>query len=130
MRGFETRVLSGAYLAHGAVARAVAKGELPRAHALSCTDCGAQASEYDHRDYSQPLVVEPVCRLHNRRRGRAKPHHDPVAIARRYVRSSAFAYKLKYWYWWPQCFGNPWLLFPEELRAVAVAAYMSSDSEG
>lgn len=60
--------------AHGLVGRAIARGELPRlseAH-VPCVDCGARAEVYDHRDYSKPLEVEPVCRKHNRRRGPAR----------------------------------------------------------
>lgn len=30
---------------------------------------GAQALFYDHRDYSKPLQVEPVCGRHNKLRG-------------------------------------------------------------
>ena len=29
------------------------------------------ATEWDHRDWREPLKVEPVCRMHNARRGRA-----------------------------------------------------------
>lgn len=38
---------------------------------IPCTDCGVPASQYDHRDYSRPLDVEPVCRSCNLRRGTA-----------------------------------------------------------
>lgn len=36
-----------------------------------CVDCGAPAECHDHRDYSKPLHVEPVCRSCNVRRGPA-----------------------------------------------------------
>jgi hypothetical protein len=36
-----------------------------------CTDCGATATDYDHRDYNKPLDVDPVCRSCNFRRGPA-----------------------------------------------------------
>lgn len=38
-----------------------------------CIDCGAQATCYDHRDYSKPWAVEPVCDRCNTLRGPAKP---------------------------------------------------------
>lgn len=48
---------------------AVKKGLLPNVKTLSCVDCGAQATEWEHRDYSKPLEVEPTCRRCNRLRG-------------------------------------------------------------
>ncbi len=39
---------------------------------VACVDCGAAADRYDHRDYSKPLDVVPVCRGCNKRRGAAK----------------------------------------------------------
>lgn len=35
----------------------------------ACVDCGAVAEVYDHRDYSKPLDVQPVCRSCNLKRG-------------------------------------------------------------
>lgn len=52
-----------------AVAKAVRLGALPRASTLLCVDCGQQARDYDHRDYSKPLEVQPVCRSCNKLRG-------------------------------------------------------------
>lgn len=60
--------------AHAAVAKAVRLGEMPRARELSCVDCAKPAVDYDHRDYSKPLEVEPVCRRCHMARGRAKGH--------------------------------------------------------
>ena len=55
-----------------AVQKAKAAGVLPQLDgSVACRDCGAQAHHYDHRDYTRPLEVEPVCRKCNRRRGRA-----------------------------------------------------------
>ena len=54
-----------------AVFRAVRLGHLRRAVGLPCVDCAAPAVEYDHRDYSRPLDVVPVCRGCNLRRGPA-----------------------------------------------------------
>lgn len=39
---------------------------------IRCVDCGAVANEYDHRDYSRPLEVDPVCGRCNKLRGPAK----------------------------------------------------------
>lgn len=70
--------LKPAYLAHMAVAKARREGRLanPRDHA--CTDCGVPAIEYDHRDYSKPLAVDPVCRRCNILRGPAKQVSEPA----------------------------------------------------
>lgn len=58
---------------HRLVARAISRGELVHPTTLKCKDCGIQAWQYDHRDYHQPLVVEPVCAGCNIRRGPAAP---------------------------------------------------------
>lgn len=58
-------------LAHFAVARAIRIGELKRPAEFACVDCGKPAEHYDHRDYSKPLEVQPVCRRCNFRRGPA-----------------------------------------------------------
>lgn len=47
------------------------KGLLVKPATLKCADCGEQAEMYDHRDYSKPLEVEPVCRRCNMERGPA-----------------------------------------------------------
>lgn len=36
---------------------------------IPCVDCGRPAKVYDHRDYSRPLDVEPVCKGCNKKRG-------------------------------------------------------------
>lgn len=60
--------------AHSAVQAAIKRGLLPdlKSGEYACTDCGASAYEYDHRDYGRPLDVQPVCRSCNKRRGTAK----------------------------------------------------------
>lgn len=58
--------------AHLAVARARRAGLLDAPRGKPCADCGGAAIEYDHRDYSEPLEVEPVCRRCNLLRGPAK----------------------------------------------------------
>lgn len=55
--------------ARAAVAQAIKRGALVHPSILDCTDCGKQARDYDHRDYSKPLAVEPVCRSCNKLRG-------------------------------------------------------------
>ena len=54
---------------HNLVSRLIKLGALdsPRLH--RCADCGGPAVNYDHRDYSQPINVEPVCHGCNVRRG-------------------------------------------------------------
>lgn len=64
--------VTGATAAHAEVARAVARGLLPRPNTMVCADCGDPAEVYDHRDYAKPLEVEAVCQLCNQRRGPAK----------------------------------------------------------
>lgn len=64
---------NGGMAAHRAINKEVQAGRMPRAKDCICVDCGAQACDYDHRDYSKPLEVEPVCRKCNRRRGPALP---------------------------------------------------------
>lgn len=40
-----------------AVHRAIARGELPKLDgSIACDDCGGRARDYDHRDYSKPLL--------------------------------------------------------------------------
>lgn len=58
---------------HATVSSAVRRGILPdlRADSIACVDCGSRATVYEHRDYSRPLDVEPVCVSCNRRRGTA-----------------------------------------------------------
>ncbi len=57
--------------AMGRVASAVKAGKLPPVRTLTCVDCGAPAVGYDHRDYSKPLDVQPVCKRCNWKRGPA-----------------------------------------------------------
>lgn len=59
--------------ANNAIRRAVRSGEMRPAREHACVDCGEQAFCYDHRDYSRPLDVEPVCHACNIRRGPALP---------------------------------------------------------
>lgn len=56
------------------VRRAIRDGLLPSLtdNEIACVDCGNRATLYEHRDYSEPLVVDPVCRRCNIKRGPAK----------------------------------------------------------
>ncbi len=36
-----------------------------------CVDCGKKASHWEHRNYSRPLQIEPVCESCNFKRGRS-----------------------------------------------------------
>lgn len=54
------------------IANATRKREMPKAKELACVDCGKPAYDYDHREYSKPLNVVPVCRACNLRRGPAR----------------------------------------------------------
>lgn len=68
--------LTGGKPAIRRVTTAVAQGVLLdlKEWIIACTDCQAsRATEYDHRDYNYPLLVEPVCRSCNRLRGKAIP---------------------------------------------------------
>lgn len=60
------------------VKAAISDGILLPATAHCCDDCGKPATEYDHRDYNQTLVVSPVCRSCNLKRGPAVPVHGSL----------------------------------------------------
>jgi len=49
----------------------VASLGLPPASQFVCVDCGKPAKAYDHRFYSMPAEVEPVCHACNHKRGPA-----------------------------------------------------------
>lgn len=51
---------------------AIKNGELKPASKFRCADCGVKAQAYDHRDYSKPLDVVPVCTRCNLMRGSGK----------------------------------------------------------
>jgi hypothetical protein len=54
------------------VQKAIKLGTLPSPRGFACEDCGGPATQYDHRDYSKPLDVVPVCCGCNNRRPPAK----------------------------------------------------------
>lgn len=49
----------------------ISRGKVPPPGKHLCVDCGAVAEHYDHRDYSKPKDIEPVCRSCNFDRGPA-----------------------------------------------------------
>ena len=63
------------HIAHGMVANEKRKGNLQPVSDFSCVDCGRDAENYDHRDYSKPLDVVPVCVSCNHHRGSALPEY-------------------------------------------------------
>jgi len=61
-----------------AVGAAIRLGKLPKLDgSIMCADCGVPACQYDHRDYSKPLEVDPVCQSCNRKRGPANDWPPP-----------------------------------------------------
>lgn len=56
-------------IAGSLVTAAVNRGKIKRAYGQACVDCGAPATCLEHRDYTKPLEVEPVCRSCNSKRG-------------------------------------------------------------
>jgi len=50
----------------------VRAGRLPDPKTLACSDCGGRSVQYDHADYTMPLVVQPVCRDCHWRRERER----------------------------------------------------------
>ena len=65
--------------------RAQRDGQIGWVRGLVCADCSAPATEWDHRYYAQPLLVESVCRRCNKLRGNALDAWDMV---RAKIRSS------------------------------------------
>lgn len=61
-------------IAFDCVKAAIRNGLMPRAKDLKCIDCGSMATEYDHRNYTRPIEVDPVCHGCNMRRGPAFPY--------------------------------------------------------
>jgi hypothetical protein len=66
------------------VRKAIARGDLKPAKGQPCVDCGKDARDLEHRDYTMPLDVVPVCRSCNLKRGTAydsvyrPPHQFPA----------------------------------------------------
>lgn len=75
--------------AHRILTKAVRIGKIRRPSEFDCADCGKRAQHYDHRDYSKPLDVEPVCRGCNARRGHAVQYPLTEIFPERVVRLRA-----------------------------------------
>jgi hypothetical protein len=72
------------------VSQAIGAGELPLPSEYECCDCGRPATEYDHRDYEQPLLVDPVCGRCNSSRGPGSPYPE-ITIRKREARFATAA---------------------------------------
>jgi len=59
--------------AYAKVLGAINNGTLRRANTFDCIDCGNPAMEFDHRDYTKPLQVDPVCTACHGKRGHGLP---------------------------------------------------------
>lgn len=70
---FMRKIMSGQRIARSLTHKAIRDGELPNPKNFTCTDCPRPATVYDHRDYGEPLKVEPVCQSCNVKRGAATP---------------------------------------------------------
>jgi len=70
---------TGGTSAGNIVNKMVRDGTIPSPSQMQCVDCGKQAAHYDHRDYSKPLQVDPVCRSCNAKRGPAMPIPGSIA---------------------------------------------------
>ena len=76
--------LIGGGMARKRVLRAVRKGILPNLKEveIKCIHCEKRAEVYDHRDYNNPLEVNPVCRSCNRKLEPAKRRIYEITRAR------------------------------------------------
>jgi hypothetical protein len=70
----------GRAVAMSRVHAAIRDGRLPSPRSLRCADCAGPAREYEHRDYNEPLRVDPICRRCNLLRGPAKPLAGTVEL--------------------------------------------------
>lgn len=57
---------------------AIERGDIPHPKTMLCADCSKPAQCYDHRDYSKPLQVVPVCLSCNCLRGPALTNVDSL----------------------------------------------------
>jgi hypothetical protein len=70
---FARNYFSGKSISGFVVAKAIRDGVIEHPSKFDCVDCGCKATEYDHRNYNEPLNVVPTCRGCNARRGQAIP---------------------------------------------------------
>lgn len=79
--------------AHSKVNRAKKLGLLPWLDgSIACVDCGGIATDYEHRDYFNPLDVEPVCHRCNLKRPKIHPHITQQPGNPRFVVSEVIDY--------------------------------------
>lgn len=70
------------YKANAAVNNTVQNGKLPNCTTQRCKDCGGRAQCYHHEDYSQPLVVVPLCNpCHFARHGKILPKGESTYVS-------------------------------------------------
>lgn len=70
------------------IQRAIKNNHIPHiTKHTKCTDCMEPACGYDHRDYRRPLIVSPVCRQCNSKRGNALPLFEDDISSRGHVKS-------------------------------------------
>ena len=86
------QVIQGRSNAQAVVGRAIQDGTLEHPSKLRCADCSGPASQYEHRDYNDPLVVVPVCRSCNCRRGPGIPKHGFIESS---IRKGRPPYRLR-----------------------------------
>ena len=55
-------------------------GLIPNIKEFVCSDCGCQATEWDHRDYTKYMDVDPVCAKCNVARGEGYPKINSASI--------------------------------------------------
>ncbi len=88
-------VASGQQFCCARIATAIKDGILQKPSCYLCVDCGKLAHQYDHRDYNQPLKVEPVCRSCNSARGPAiRKRWDKVEFLLTILRGRTYSYEL------------------------------------
>lgn len=64
----QSNVSDKVYARHRTSTR-IYRGIIPPAKEFKCMDCGKQALDYDHPDYSKPDLLEPVCKKCHKKRG-------------------------------------------------------------
>lgn len=55
------------------------RGQIGDVAGRQCVDCklgGRAVTDWEHRDWREPLKVQPVCRMHNSHRGRAMTAYE------------------------------------------------------
>ena len=58
------------HAAHNRIYRAIRAGKIEPPYYMNCADCGYSPCEYHHPDYSDMMLVIPLCRACHKRRHR------------------------------------------------------------